>query len=185
MLVLPEERILVVHNFKTGGSSVTQALIPWLNLRPAPMAFGVRGWHSHHNRNGVHMPWSWLRKYAEPKLEQGWRLAVTTRNPWERVESAYRHASKINTLPEFVAQLGARHEPMKWIFPATSYPATDWIRTDRLAKDLSRLVGAVTVPHIHRGKTPADMSAYTTEAVRRVGEFFASDVEEFGYAYES
>lgn len=93
MLVSHELKLLFSHVPKTGGSSITAALRPWLAC-PNPEArkkpIDARGWQQQwHAIGGMHSSWSNVAEAAMRLVTDGYKVATSTRSPFHRVASMW------------------------------------------------------------------------------------------------
>jgi chondroitin 4-sulfotransferase 11 len=182
------QRFVFIHINKTGGSSIEDAL-------------GLR--HEHRLA---------LEKRADigaRRFEEKFCFTVV-RNPWDRVASHYFYRVKTNQtglgertvpFPEWARRAYAERDPAYYDKPRMFMPQLDWLsdtngrllvefvgRFERLQADFdvicARLGIEASLPHL-RSSGKGDYRAYYDDATAEmVADYFARDIEAFGYSFE-
>lgn len=100
MLISDSHKFVFLHVPKTGGSSITAALAPYLRS-PQEVVEETRGWQAKHHAGYMHAT------YAESKsaIPRGYKAFAVVRNPWDRYISMWKNR---RWNPD-------RIEPMAWL----------------------------------------------------------------------
>lgn len=105
MLVAHELKLIYAHVPKTGGSSVTAALRPYLKCRVPENRIqppGTKGWQSQwHELGGMQQPRSVVQNELNPLIADGYRIAVGIRSPYERLASMWAIKGRTADLSPF------------------------------------------------------------------------------------
>ena len=136
--------------------------------------------------------------------EERWRAYFTftfVRNPWERLLSIHAHGRRDapQRMPERFSEWLAEPEPVDHMGqPVLRHPVDRWEELDfvgrfeRIESDfrvVARQLGltgeAVGLPHERHGSDGRHcLERYDRPARRRVAEFFAEEIERFGYRFD-
>ena len=198
MLLSSTHRLAFVHAPKTGGSSITAALVPHLRAkRPGGPAIGEHGWQPNYHAARMHdrCEDEWREAHAE------WTVAVFVRDPWDLSVSLWSFLRKddeglasfwrrwlsdpgsINTDGHYY--LNPRHglRGLSWFAQHADFVG----RFERLEDDFHSMCGAVGLPpvklgHQNASSPRAHFSTYhDAESVDVVGSIWREDVDRFGY----
>lgn len=85
MIIVPKLKLAFMHVPKTGGSSITAALLPYLPNH-SDVEVGVVGWQCKFHKEYMHTPFNQLRWY---KPDDEWRTFAVVRDPFDRMHSYY------------------------------------------------------------------------------------------------
>ena len=211
MLVSESHRFIFVHVQKTAGTSITEVLRP-LSLAPAAGRIArlgsdlglVRDWRRYHFRK--HAPLRRAERVMPPELFASFYKFAFVRNPWDRLVSWYefilqdrshkRHAA-VSRLPDFDAFVRrelARPRRAQWwmLVDHAGRLGIDFAgRFERLDADMASVCARLGIPyrplpHVNRTARRAPYQEYYTPALAAlVRECWASEIEAFGYDFES
>lgn len=180
---------IFVHINKTGGSSVEQALgLPF----------------SHKSAREI------IREIGERRWNQRFSFTIV-RNPWDKVASHYFYRVKTNqtglrdhpiSFLEWVRRAYGDRDPRYYDKPNTFMPQVDWItdeagsvRVDFIGRfeslqddfhEICRRIGKeVQLPHLKSSEKPDYRRLYDTETMEIVERRFRTDLDLFGYRFDS
>ena len=151
---------------------------------------------------------------VHPKVRQKLRAVALVRNPWARVVSRWRfaqtaiHAGKLapDYVPEtFEGFLEERHEygnrPLYWHrairgwYPQADYVTdeagalrVDILRVEAMDRDVMRYFGLdapIAPRNVSTGPKQDYRSFYTPETIRAVADWYAADIELFGFDFDT
>lgn len=168
------DSFVFVHNPKTGGSSVSQALLP----------FGKRD----KQHAGIFPP----RGYNSKTFR-----ICTVRNPWDRMVSGYEFSQRKKDEKQPFDEWLLGGDP--WSLGALDFkrvPQFYWtwvcnyvLRFESLNSDFTNLVGDMKLntelPHVNSSERKADYREYYTygKLIDVVQDRFGPDIEKFGYRF--
>jgi hypothetical protein len=201
MLVSRNHKFVFIHIPKTGGSSVTAALAPYLDdPKPVP-ADDERGWQlDHHVNRKMHEP---LRK-LEFELDSDFFVFSFVRNPWTRIVSIY-YSVRAKECSRGKVQLTARDFKLFLRRPdlrAHKYSQTYYLRDrsgnvrtdfvghfDRLPTGFDVVCSEIGLPYLDlpkRNVRPEPLDArklYDPDSVKLVRDLYLEDITRFGYEF--
>ena len=193
-------RFLFVHVYKAAGKSVTAALEACGQRAPRDNIFAPD--HTQHVS-------ARSLKAALPTevWEQSFKFAFV-RNPWDRLLSLYEfiRAREANRDHELVCSLGGFGSFVEWMCSARDAevpikrtqadlvmaedgaPLLDFVgRFEHLARDFSevcrRLGVQMELPHLNQTPHAPYQQAYDAVARDRVADWYAAEIECFGYTF--
>jgi len=182
MIIGKRHNYCFIHIPKTGGSSITKALVDYegwkLGVKVDEHAWQIR-LHSH---GGMHGPPN--RNYEEESF-------CVVRDPWTRLASVYRSATsgdKGKTLSTWLDQFLGNDPGCGWRFRAKQYDY--WVLSKKviLFEDLETEWARLTmgwpgtVPPLDHLNRSGERAIYMDrDSVDRIGEFEAATIERFGY----
>lgn len=198
-------RTVFVHVPKCGGQSIEAAFCDALGL----------DWHHHRYLLALmERPKSWPGRHgrlAHLRAEEylsgrympvaQWAAFYTfglVRNPYHRVESAWRYLDPVPDFPDFIAQLAGEGLPLRgFLDPALDYLADEyggllvnevWKLEDMPARwpELAERAGipGTPLPHLNKGGD-TQCAVWTPAAVDAVRAIYAKDFSAFGYDPEA
>lgn len=191
MLVSHKLRMIYIHVPKTGGSSVTVALLPFLGGvgRNPKLVVGKLGWQKWAHYRGMMHAGSRGGVGLEPLVRwPKYRVLITVRNPWDRFASLARNLHKRNGKNLWDGNLwtlerrlrGTRKFPRRYWFQACArwLPQgrevrvlrferlaedwREWVRWERSAGEFSSLPSE-ELPHVNRSRKKEDWREYYPE----------------------
>ena len=194
--LLGNHSVVYVHIPKTAGTSIRETLY----FEPARKEPPEMDQH--------HMAREILELMGQEKWSASFKFAFV-RNPWARLHSLHRHGGKhgyiapelVDDFPGYVDRILAFSEQQD---PSMStkqyfYPQTKWLdagdcpvdfvgRFEQLHEDFARLCGLIgetaELKKENVSWPPVSYrSAYSDELAERVGHYYRSDIERFGYAF--
>lgn len=182
-MISTKRKWLYIHPSKTGGSSIEMALAPYSTntIGPARRAGNINVYH-----NGRDI------KHARPEYFldlTDYYIFVTTRNPWDRVVSAWQYFNPNISLEQYLDSKNFQsphYDPVaEWIMDYDVVP----IYFENLQKGFDIVCKDLNIPQQrlpHIAKTEHDhYSVYYTDKLRqRVAEKYKADLECFGYEYD-
>jgi len=200
MLLSDSHKFAFYHYPKTGGSSITAALAPYLKypINVPPTEQG--GWQGRHHIDGIqHVPLKWVT-ITPP---DDYLKAVFIRNPFEIVVSAWN----IDQMPfdKFVhEEISTRQHPslrntiLESITDESGIVQTDFIgRHENMEADWKRFCWTVGLPKLklpyrnikelkwNRPKNPDYRTHYTHYSREVVERVFGNDLKYFGYSLDN
>jgi len=199
-LLSDSHKFAFYHYPKTGGSSITAALAPYLKypINVPPTEQG--GWQGRHHIDGIqHVPLKWVT-ITPP---DDYLKAVFIRNPFEIVVSAWN----IDQMPfdKFVhEEISTRQHPslrntiLESITDESGIVQTDFIgRHENMEADWKRFCWTVGLPKLklpyrnikelkwNRPKNPDYRTHYTHYSREVVERVFGNDLKYFGYSLDN
>lgn len=182
------EKFVFIHINKTGGSNIENALgIPFLHRT--------------------------ARRFRKDMGEKRWQRIFSfaiVRNPWDKVVSQYHHRRTTNqtnlgtspvTFNEWVALAYGNKDPLYYDKPRMFMPQASYI-TDSSGKVIVDFIGKfenlqndfdeictrigrpqAVLPHLKKSDRENYRAYYSTENQKIVGNWFANDIELFGYDF--
>ena len=191
MLISTEHQFCFYHIPKTGGSSFTAALAPFLD-DPVKMGSIGKPWQIRHHRRPGHMHVTW-EKLGAP---EGFLVAATCRNPFSRMISLYNaFGQKGESLEDFIPRLAAGRAMGSSFRSTLGRPQLAWIkgapsplilRFEALQESFDTLCARVGIPqtkiphHLHRPREPFP-TYYSEHARHLVAKLWAPDFNRFDY----
>jgi len=130
MLVSRKHRFVFIHIPKTGGSSVTAALAPYLDDPKPVNPRDEKGWQIKHHVGAMH---------AIPKakdIPKGFMPAAVIRNPYDRMASIWWSFGRpVYGFEEFVLQFTKDGGFPPGVFAFYTFPQWEWLMdVDRLER---------------------------------------------------
>ncbi|MFT5266596.1 MAG: hypothetical protein ACI88C_000017 [Acidimicrobiales bacterium] len=198
MLVSNKHNFVWLHPPKTGGSSLTIALAPYLN-NPREPKTGDDSWQARHHIHAMH------HQYKDQFA--GKRAVMFVRNPWGRVWSLYHSlvnrsrlplARFVQSIPRMEGSNAIISRPCCWT--ARANQLTYIGRMETIATDFKRIFGKLTgleapeLTHYKTGRgTFADyrqedwLAAFDNDpdSRKRVADIYRQDLEDFRYSEEA
>ena len=197
MLLSDSHKFAFYHYPKTGGSSITAALAPYLRYPQEVPPIEQGGWQGRHHIDGIqHVPLKWVT--ITPPAD--YVKAVFVRNPFEIVVSAWN----IDEMPfdKFVhEEISTRQHPslrntiLESITDESGIVQTDFIgRHENMEADWNKFCWLVGLPKLklsyknikenkyERQKNNDFRQYYTPYSIRVVHEIFGNDLSYFGYS---
>lgn len=195
-----------MHIPKTGGNSVSQALLPFTesNFEAAPSPQGIKSgenfWPTDRDLGrDKHNTADW---YADHLDYRDYYFFTTVRNPWDRMVSYYffckqlasnespgwvTHAPEIFSKDEFLEFLESRH-PTQTSFLGTGLVHVDVMRFENLTADFERVCKKLGLENLSLGKInssrrPRYQDILDRDLELRIGKMYAEDIERFGYKF--
>ncbi len=200
-MISRQHRFLFVHIPKTGGNSVSRALLPFTESRleeaesPAGLGSGENFWtvdpvfgrDKHFTAD----------HYASLMDTRGYTFFATVRNPWDQMVSLYYFRKQTGTgdwqthppetfdKAEFRKFLQAR-EPTQVSFLGRQ--PVRLLRFERLQQDFAALsqslgLGALTLDKINASRRQRYQDVLDAELAAEIGTLYAEDVRLFGYSF--
>ena len=199
MLLSDSHKFAFYHYPKTGGSSITAALAPYLRYPQEVPPIEQGGWQGRHHIDGIqHVPLKWVT--ITPPAD--YVKAVFVRNPFEIVVSAWN----IDEMPfdKFVhEEISTRQHPslrntiLESITDESGTIQTDFIgRHENMEADWKKFCKLVGLPKLklpyknikenkyERQKNNDFRQYYTPYSIRVVHEIFGNDLSYFGYSLD-
>ena len=187
MIIVPKLKLAFMHVPKTGGSSITAALMPY--LPDMGVEVGAVGWQCRFHKEYMHTPFARLRWY---KPDDEWKTFAVVREPFDRMHSYYCNRGDDNL--SFVEWLQMAHDDDRFqVLSQYAMLRKDGqvgvdvvIPYENLSEGLATL--GLQLPEkreLDYGRTRGQMlAAYEAEpeAVDLVRSMAGRDFEEFGYA---
>jgi len=194
MLVSTSHKFAFLHPPKTGGSSITEALAPFLDDPKEADPLDRRGWQfKHHADRQMHSTWTDNEKFLKERPH--WTIAGFVRNPWCRMTSLYQFlANGGETFGAFVQRFHDHPGSIRGHWPAIT--AREWLgranfigRFERLEEEFRRLCHAVGIdpPELpmRRAKKPKppmiEFYREWPETIPLVDAVWPGDAEAYGY----
>lgn len=207
MLISKKYRFLFIHIFKTGGTSVTSALLPFCTNR---WPRRVKSFLKRHNILRLDpQPYFKHAKASELVAQLGREVFDSyfsfafVRNPWDWQVSLYTYICKevdhyqhriVNGFRDFDEFIRwrcreARHYQRDFIYSANGEQLVDFVgRFERLEEDFqticARLGVCVRLPKLNVSNTKPYQEYYNKETIELVRRKFQSDIDAFGYEFE-
>lgn len=186
-LIARRRGFAVMHIPRTGGSSLTVALSPYLDDAVSVQMTRRPGWQMRHHHGGMHVPFDDL-----PKAAEGLRLYATIRHPMARLLSAWRTRAANpgrKRLRPWLDTMDRDHlllKPMVHFFRPDLHPVQA-IRCETMQRDLDALcqrhrLPSLQLPHLNRGEQHHPLERHDLDAVRAFSrEHYKTDFQLFGY----
>lgn len=197
MLQSDKLKLLFTHQPKSGGSSVTLALVPFLDVpRVVRVDTSQRGWQLGLHSIG-HMHGRYQAERVELLRELGYQVACTTRNPWVRVASSWsnRAAHRGVSFYDYITFKDPKTPPSwEFLFYSVSElagPNVDFIlHFEELESDFHTMMESLghpcQLPHVNQHAHTFDILERAYEDPRCaeiVAEKCQEDIERFGYRF--
>jgi hypothetical protein len=207
-----KRKIYFIHIPKTAGQSVIK-LVFTDNLNKRLLLGNGKAMSEDRDTNYYHLTYQELfdRGHATEEKMEPYYLFTVVRNPWARAVSQWAYGRYDNLdFPTFVdlvvnedyAQLhpGTRFKGDREVFQYCR-PQSDYIyyngkrivenimKVENLEEDFKivREKYGITeeLPRINRSRHKDFRDYYTDELIEKVGDYYAKDVDNFGYTFES
>jgi len=185
MLLADDLKLAFIHIPKTGGSSVTAALIPYITpkRRKPAIPVGDKHWQSRfHITRNMHSRY----RESSTKIPDGYKVFSVVRNPWERFASIYWNFGKGKSIEDFCITLLKKGEKSRWtqlpyLTDRRGKMAVDTIvRFENIETEFKSLTG-IDLPHHNKKIHPPYESLYDPFFIRTVQHMLREDIEYFGY----
>jgi len=195
-----EPRFLFIHVYKAAGNSIASALDPYGQRTPRDSIF-----HPDHTQ---HVSARSLKAALPGEVWASCFRFAFVRNPWDRLLSLYQFilAKPRNRDHQLVRSLGDLDGFIDWMCsprdPEIPIKRTqsDFLVDDRgellvdfvgrfehLARDFAQVCARLGVSaelgHLNASPHAAYATAYTATARQRVADWFADEIERFGYRF--
>lgn len=200
-MISREYRFIFVHIPKTGGNSVSRALLPYTESR-LEEAESPAGWGSGENFWTVDPVFGrdkhfTVDDYANVMDLRGYRLFTTVRNPWDRLVSLYffRKQTKLLDWQSVGPEEFDKAEFLRFL-PLAEPPQVAYLgarqvhvlRYERLQSDFAamcRTLGLenVTLDRLNASRRPSYRDLLDADLVAEIGRIYAADVDRFGYRF--
>lgn len=199
-------RCIFIHIPKCGGSSIEDVLWPGIRTERELWGGFVDAYHNRYQTGGLqHLTAALVRDVVGSSVfSQYYRFAVI-RNPWDRAVSQFvflrrrpdlRAFLGIDERASFKTYLHAirerthvQWEPQyRFLYDAGDrLLVDDVLRFEQLGAAMAPVLGRLGVtealPHRNASEREPLETYYDAEARELVGDFYAQDVERFGYAF--
>jgi hypothetical protein len=208
VLISHERRFIFVHVWKTGGTSVRQALAPY--CRPPARGAWARLWRPPAAADGAgglglspHASAGEIRQALGPAAFAGYFTFAFVRNPWDWEVSWYHYVlgRPGHAQHALVRSLGGFARYLEWRAARPAVLQKDFVadpagrllvdfvgRFESLRADFrhacARIGVAAELPHANRSRRGDYRSYYDRRARELVGEVYREDVDFFGYRFE-
>lgn len=197
MLISSELKILYAAVGCTGDTAITEVLRPWLTPSVPEdqiLAPGLPGWERQWHALGS--PYSFYdehRKQYENKIEEGYAIFTTVRDPWERAAYVWSKPKWIHLDPEdFLTRVSATGIASQLLRPAYSICGPDpWcvLPFETLPDSWAAFCTSMDMPVLElagldnlKVSTDAMEQMFSAPACNDwVLNHFASDISMFGY----
>ena len=197
MLLSDSHKFAFYHYPKTGGTSITAALAPYLRYPQKVPVIDRSGWQGRHHIDGIqHVPLKWVT--VTPPAD--YLKAVFVRNPYEIVVSAWNIDQM--SFDKFVSEeIETRQHPslrntiLESITDGNGIVQTNFIgRYENMDKDWKRFCRTVGLPELklpyknikenkfQRQKSADYRTYYSAYSRQVVSEVFNNDLRYFGYS---
>lgn len=209
MLISETKNFLFVHVQKTAGTSLTQLLEPHCLRHPpsriAKLASDLRllPWRSHRFR--IHDPLRRAQAVLPADVYSGLYKFAFVRNPWARLVSWYeyilrsdghhrrRRVAGMGGFEAFVDAYTANPRRSQWamLCDRDGKLGVDFVgRLETLDADVAGLcqrlgIEGQSLPHSNRAEKRDWREYYTPASIGMVRQRWATEVEAFGYAFET
>jgi hypothetical protein len=208
MLYLASKKAVFFHIPKTGGSSLTAIVHPYVELAQKQLPDlklvatnwrgYAKGWQgTHHLEGNQHSGYAESEAEFAGILSDSWKFAFV-RNPWDRVASIWRSRLKCREPFAQTVRTELPLDPMigrtqkSYLIGTDGLLKMDFIgRYKRFAADVRRILSrlgitAPEIPHLLPSASDKHYSTYFDTKTRDfVAELFKEDIEEFGCQFES
>jgi hypothetical protein len=205
MLIAYRHRFIFVHVYKTGGTSIKEALHPCLLLPQE--SFFAKGLQKLRlfpvpNLFHPHVKASVLRERLGRRIFDSFFKFAFVRNPWDREVSNYFYLlrNRDHELHEEVKNAGCFERYLEWRRATGSSTQKELIadpngrilvdfvgRFENLEVDFEKVCARLGVraklPYLNRGDRRPYREYYSDRTQRFVAEYFREDIEHFGYHF--
>jgi hypothetical protein len=186
-------KLMFIHAPKTGGSSVTRALDPYIS-RTGKRTTG-RAWQGSFHNGGMHADYEEQRKKIDHLLWEDWTLTATVRNPFTLMQSLHNKFGEGKTMVEFMRDAFANPDMCRLCgiyfrktFTDIVGPADPVMRFESLEEDFAALTQQwdIEAELPSPRPPPHHISVYepqphSKESIELVERHFAVDLERWGY----
>lgn len=196
---------IFVHIPRTGGTSIENAIWPG-ERTDADLWMGfISRYRNKYQTGGLqHLLATQIRQEVGEGVFQSYFKFSFVRNPWDKAVSQYMLTSRRKDLQDYIGmragdpfkrylELIPRREHVQWmpqhrfIYDESGRRLIDCLgRFEQLERDaagvFSHIGLAGTLPHAHATRREPLEAYYDSEAAGMVAEFYAQDVELFGYS---
>jgi len=212
-MISRKHKFLFIHPAKTGGNSIEVALAPYADGHLSRYGGGFDPENVVVNYLGRDVKHAKLDFYCQHIREQllDFYVFATTRNPWDRMVSAWSYYNKayakrpFNDWILFVSDLldmedpGAPRKYLRKVMdpvmafmettPGANAPPIHFIEFDSLQKDFDKVcqdigIPRIELPHTLKTKHKHYSTYYNEEQRDLVAKAFAQDIKRFDYRFE-
>lgn len=196
MIVSHELKLLFAHIPRTGGSSITAALRPYIETdvpECEQLPVDARGWQQQwHALGRMHSSFVEVRDRAEALIADGYRLMVCSRSPYERMASMWRAKGEGTGLSpyEYLSTKLPLH-CLRTVFDATGGNPVIVLAFDELQRDWAGVFSVMGIepndlPRANQhgeGVTLETMQTVFSDprCIEFVLKHFGSDISAFSY----
>ncbi|MGH7239494.1 MAG: sulfotransferase family 2 domain-containing protein [Candidatus Saccharimonadales bacterium] len=206
-MISHKHKCIFIHIPKVAGSSIEKII--WPNEADASnlwMGF-VDDYHNKYQTGGLqHLLARYVREEIGEKIFNEYYKFSFVRNPWDKAVSQYCYMKKRPDLKEFIGmkdndcfkrylELIALKEHVQWL-PQTRFlrdlngdTLVDYVgRFEILSADAKEVFNRLDLkkmklPHVNKSKKRHYRHFYDTESIEMVADFYADDIQEFGYGF--
>jgi hypothetical protein len=206
----PPRRFIFVHVYKTGGTSIRRALVPYIDrpwrraLNRVARALEIKALTSRSSRPyPPHITAAELVAALGKEEFESYYSFAFVRNPWDWNVSLYTYSASNPRHPDYerVKAFRSFEEFLRWrcidgvalqrdfVLSRENEPLVDFIgRYERLEEDFRHVCAAIGIParlpHVNASKARPYQEYYTPRTIELVRETFAEDIRIFNYAFE-